>query len=232
MFIKTKTRLFAGFVFFCALFLAWRRWGAQHLAQDDVHPVFCVSAVDPLLLLIYTPIHPVIYIFHFLVTPMSNIIQLAAERRQELRSEIANIASEIDRLKKEQESATAELLELDAFFRVAAKLDPTPVSPQEETADTTLHIRRTRAYGAKKEQIVAFARNAIREHGAMPASRILELLDSAGLGTMVGGQDQRGRISNLSATLSRDDRFVSDRNAGGYVYKETAPQDGNQEGLI
>lgn len=164
---------------------------------------------------------------------MSDVLQRAADRQKALKEKLANISADIDRLRKEQDLATAELIELDTFFRVAAKYDSSPSEPKiDEATASAVFNELFGGYGSKKRTIVEFSRDAIKKHGPMPASRIVQLMDEAGIGSVVGGKDSRSRASNLSAILSRDDHFYSDREAGGYRYKETAPQDGNQEGLI
>ena len=76
-------------------------------------------------------------------------------------------------------------------------------------------------HGSKTKVIVNMARDIIRAQGPLPARRILELIDQSGAGeALIPGRDEKGRISYLSAVLSKDERFESDRDAGGYKLVE------------
>ena len=76
-------------------------------------------------------------------------------------------------------------------------------------------------HGSKTKVIVNLARDIIRMQGPLPARRILELIDQSGAGeALIPGRDEKGRISYLSAVLSKDERFESDRDAGGYKLVE------------
>lgn len=155
------------------------------------------------------------------------------------------------RLLAQLEGVDAELRDLEGFFKVAASLqdgppkppfggsrfpDPAKAWPFPGTASIGTEINPlTVAHGSKTRYIVNSARKIIKQHGALPARRILQMLDDQGLGSvLIPGKDEKGRVSYLSAVLSKDDRFASDRDAGGYILveaEEKAPQGGNQEGL-
>jgi hypothetical protein len=76
-------------------------------------------------------------------------------------------------------------------------------------------------HGSKTKVIVNLARDIIRALGPLPARRILEMIDQSGAGeALIPGRDEKGRISYLSAVLSKDERFESDRDAGGYKLVE------------
>jgi hypothetical protein len=84
---------------------------------------------------------------------------------------------------------------------------------------------------SKRKEIVELTRQIIHERGPMTARRILQYLDAKGVGQqLVSGRDEKARVSYLSAVLSRDPMFVSNREMGGYMLKEEAPSDERLKG--
>jgi hypothetical protein len=132
---------------------------------------------------------------------MDNIIAKAKQRHEAL-------TIKAERLKAELDIIFSEIRELDGFFKVTEKLEA-ELDPAREAARQT----------SKRALITNFAQSAISRIGAMTSSMVLDEIDKAGHADWVGGKDRRGRVSNISALLSRDTRFVSDRQAGGYILK-------------
>ncbi|MFP3541031.1 hypothetical protein, partial [Pseudomonas sp. SIMBA_044] len=85
-------------------------------------------------------------------------------------------------------------------------------------------------HGSKRKIITDSAREIIRDHGPASARRILEFLDAKGIGAVVPGRDDKQRVGYVSAVLSRDPMFTSDRDLGGYMLTEEAPPAEGQEG--
>ena len=76
---------------------------------------------------------------------------------------------------------------------------------------------------SKKDRIAAAAAEIITKNGPKPTRDLLPLIEASGV--LIGGGD---KLQALSAVLSRDDRFKTDRAAGGWVllqpHKEEPPQ--------
>lgn len=81
-------------------------------------------------------------------------------------------------------------------------------------------------HGVKGRLICSTAADIIQKHGPRSARRILEEMDRAGAGkVLIPGDDEKMRVSYLSAVLSKDHRFGSDRSKGGYVLIEDEEDD-------
>lgn len=185
---------------------------------------------------------------------MDEVFERASKRRSQLQDARRKLRTQL-------EEVDAELKELDGFFNVAARfggkepssLREAPVKssafvgprqwpevhpaqpwPGDKGSSLSNMIAGAHAvpHGSKTRLIVHLARDIVKAHGALPARRILELLDQIGAGeTLIPGRDIKGRISYLSAVLSKDERFKSDRDAGGYMLaEEETPRAEGQEG--
>lgn len=183
---------------------------------------------------------------------MDDILERAAERMKELEArqrKLQTMLADVER----------ELAQFENFFAVASKLGAgTPamtlmgttaaeaanatrtvaVWPPQGRSDSWENFTRVAAgatHGSKSRVIAEAAIKIISERGPLSSRKILEALDEKGIGqTLVPGRDEKGRIGYLSAVLSKDERFVSDRDAGGYIVvapKEETPPTGGQEGL-
>lgn len=140
-----------------------------------------------------------------------NVLGKARQRHDILTANAARLQVELDRI-------LSEIKDLDGFFRVAEKL--ADVVPTREVF----------RQASKRALITDFAKDAILRSGALSSSMILDEIEKTGHGGWVGGKDRRARVSNIAALMSRDARFVSDRQAGGYLLKDTAPSGENHHG--
>jgi hypothetical protein len=182
---------------------------------------------------------------------MDDIFERASKKRDDLQVRRRRLAAALAEVE-------VELKEIDSFFAVASRLganipsqtetiasDDSPVSAANlgrvlaawshgTTAVSGVAAKGAVPHGAKTRLIVDSARDILRQHGTgLPARRILELMDRKGVGQVLvrGGRDDKSRIAYLSAVLSRDATFKSDRDAGGYVLaEEEAPPTEGQEG--
>ena len=167
---------------------------------------------------------------------MDQVLKRAEKHRDELvqrRKKLSEQLALIDR----------ELNDLDGFFAVAARFGSKEESmqdaarqlaslafnqwpgPGEQAKGVPLNGliagAQSLPHGSKTKVIVNLARELIKLHGPMSARRILELIDKHGQGeALIPGRDEKGRTSYLSAVLSKDGRFESDRDAGGYKLAE------------
>ncbi|REF02463.1 hypothetical protein [Cupriavidus plantarum] len=169
---------------------------------------------------------------------MDDIIKKAYERRD-------GLSRRRDALRSELEAIESELRELEGFFSVAERYGavrprvvirksgemPRTIWPERQSIEewaalTANQIR----FGEKTKAIAEQAAEIIKREGAMTSRRILEAMDAQGSGSLIPGREPKARISYLSAILSKDERFRSDKDLGGYVLKENTPPDEGQAG--
>ena len=166
---------------------------------------------------------------------MDRVLERAAQRRDELLHRRRKLVEQITQVE-------GELKELDGFFSVAARFGAKensmqdaarqlaglaagawPAGEQAGGVPLSAFVQGVQGvpHGSKTKAIVTMSREIISEHGALPARKILDMLDERGAGeTLIPGRDVKGRISYLSAVLSKDEQFKSDRDAGGYTLAE------------
>lgn len=180
-----------------------------------------------------------------------DMLDRARARQQKLQEQKSRLEKEFAELKKRLAEVEGELSDIERFFTVAAKLsdEMSPVQrglpdfpfrghsrsaedrgmmlpPKADsrsfviTAQGVIDPEDLR-HGEKGRMIRTEAEQIIRTAGPLTARGILEIMDKRGTGSLVTGSDEKSRVSYLSAILSRDDRFESDRSQGGYVLKDT-----------
>ena len=157
-----------------------------------------------------------------------DILEKAEGRRSTLQKQREQLMETIDKI-------DAELRDLEGFFKVAARLQNTSNALRNARvvtaewpipADAATRTLVNLAQGNKAHAIAKEAIEIIRRHGPQTARGVLELMDANGLGNLVSpDKDKSARISYVSSVLSKDERFASDREKGGYVLVEQKEKD-------
>ncbi|KVO21398.1 hypothetical protein WJ74_02880 [Burkholderia ubonensis] len=156
-----------------------------------------------------------------------DILEKARVRRDSLQKQREQLMETVDRI-------NAELGDLAQFFKIAERLQANSVvsgSTQMAPAwphatDVAIKTLGALAQGNKSQMIARQAMEIIKQHGPQTARGVLKLMDENGLGELVSpDKDINARISYVSSVLSKDERFASDREKGGYVLVEQKQKD-------
>jgi hypothetical protein len=157
---------------------------------------------------------------------MTDLLALAKIRRAALLDQVSELDAFIRTAEKLQADArrTAVSDVADAMHR--AGLAPTVMGNAVTHADVTrnnaLYTDPKPAIPVKK-QVLEVARELVSK-GPINSRGILNVLNKRGI--VVGGQDPAGAVA---AILSRSEEFISDRDAGGWVFAKTdTPADMSQ----
>jgi hypothetical protein len=139
---------------------------------------------------------------------MPDLLQSAETELAEIDRKLAELVP----LQARREQLRSFLSLANSLFSVTVK-QPAP-EPQYVPFTFAAHV------SSQKERIAVAAAEVIATSGPMGSRRMVQLIEAKGV--IIGGAD---KVGSLSAVLSRDDRFKSNRAAGGWVLVQSRKEE-------